>query len=159
MLRLFARQSVLPTSGRAYAIPSGRRNCCCRAAAGCTQCPGSLLSYAVPMPTQYTDDLALALRLADAADAISLPRFGAADLQVTAKPDLTPVSDADLAVERAIRSMLAGERPADAIVGEEFGDSDRSPRQPGRPRVGGAGCWTRSTAPRTSSAGCRSGRR
>ncbi len=61
--------------------------------------------------------------MADAADAISLPRFGATDLQVTAKPDLTPVSDADLAVERAIRSMLAGARPGDAIVGEEFGES------------------------------------
>ena len=70
------------------------------------------------------DDLALALALADAADAISLPRFRAADLQVTAKPDLTPVSDADLAVERAIRSVLAIERPDDAIVGEEFGESD-----------------------------------
>ena len=70
------------------------------------------------------DDLALALQLADAADAISLPRFRAADLQVTAKPDLTPVSDADLAVERAIRAVLAGERPDDAIIGEEFGESD-----------------------------------
>jgi len=63
------------------------------------------------------------MALADAADAISLPRFGAADLKVTAKPDLTPVSDADLAVERAIRAVLAIERPDDAIVGEEFGDS------------------------------------
>src|SRR6478609_906737 len=69
------------------------------------------------------DDLALALVMADAADAISLPRFGATDLRVTAKPDLTPVSDADLAVERAIRSMLAKQRPDDAIVGEEFGES------------------------------------
>ena len=67
------------------------------------------------------DDLDLALRLADAADAISLPRFGAADLQVAAKPDLTPVSDADLAVERAIRATLQRERPDDAIIGEEFG--------------------------------------
>ena len=73
---------------------------------------------------QHAADLALALRLADAADAISLPRFRAEDLQVTAKPDLTPVSDADLAVERAIRSTIAAERPDDAIVGEEFGDSD-----------------------------------
>jgi histidinol-phosphatase len=72
----------------------------------------------------YSADLALALRLADAADAISLPRFGAADLRVTAKPDLTPVSDADLAVERAIRSVLAVERPGDAIVGEEFGAAE-----------------------------------
>lgn len=68
-------------------------------------------------------DLTLALHLADLADAVSLPRFGAADLQVTAKPDLTPVTDADLAVESAIRARLAVDRPADRIVGEEFGGS------------------------------------
>ena len=78
----------------------------------------------MPNSPALQDDLALALRLADAADAISLPRFRAADLQVAAKPDLTPVSDADLAVERAIRALLADERPTDAIVGEEFGESD-----------------------------------
>ena len=66
-------------------------------------------------------DLELALALADAADAISLARFGAADLQVTAKPDLTPVSDADLAVERALRDLLARHRPGDEVLGEEFG--------------------------------------
>src|SRR6476661_4233916 len=75
-----------------------------------------------PSPSR-ADDLALALAMADAADAISLPRFGAADLRVTAKPDLTPVSDADLAVEQAIRSLLADQRPGDAIVGEEYGAS------------------------------------
>lgn len=69
----------------------------------------------------YSDDLALALRLADAADAISLPRFGSADLRVDSKPDLTPVSDADLAVERAIRDLLTAERPGDSVLGEEFG--------------------------------------
>lgn len=67
------------------------------------------------------DDLSLALTLADAADAISLPRFGATDLTVTAKPDLTPVSDADLAVESALRALLAEQRPGDTVVGEEFG--------------------------------------
>jgi histidinol-phosphatase len=71
----------------------------------------------------FADDLVLALRLADAADSISLARFGSADLRVEAKPDLTPVSDADLAVERAIRDLLATERPDDAVVGEEFGES------------------------------------
>lgn len=70
-------------------------------------------------------DLALALDLADLADEISLPRFGAADLQVTAKPDLTPVSDADLAVETALRERIARERPDDVVVGEEFGGADR----------------------------------
>ena len=69
----------------------------------------------------HPDDLTLALALADAADAISLPRFGASDLTVTSKPDLTPVSDADLAVETAIRAILSAERPDDAVVGEEFG--------------------------------------
>ncbi len=69
------------------------------------------------------DDLALAMQLADVADMISLPRFGAVDLRVTAKPDLTPVSDADTAVERAIRDALATQRPDDAVLGEEFGAS------------------------------------
>jgi histidinol-phosphatase len=67
------------------------------------------------------DDLELALRLADAADVITLDRFGALDLQVTSKPDLTPVTDADQGVERAIREMLAIERPDDAVLGEEYG--------------------------------------
>ena len=65
------------------------------------------------------------MQLADLADAISLPRFGASDLRVTAKPDLTPVSDADLAVETAIRELIARERPDDLVVGEEFGGADR----------------------------------
>ena len=46
----------------------------------------------------FSDDLALAHQLADLADAVTMPRFGAADLDVESKPDLTPVSDADLAV-------------------------------------------------------------
>lgn len=73
------------------------------------------------MATDYSADLALALRLADAADAITRDRFGALDLKVDDKPDLSPVSDADLAVERLIREMLATERPDDAVLGEEFG--------------------------------------
>ncbi len=66
-------------------------------------------------------DLALALSLADAADAISLGRFRAADLQVETKPDLTPVTEADRAVETMIRERLAIERPDDGLLGEEFG--------------------------------------
>jgi len=71
----------------------------------------------------YTDDMTLALRLADAADRISLDRFGSSDLRIESKPDLTPVSDADLAVERAIRALLEIERPTDAVIGEEYGAS------------------------------------
>ena len=69
----------------------------------------------------YADDLALALELATIADALTLERFEATDLQVTSKPDMTPVSDADLAVEEALRAKLAESRPADAVIGEEFG--------------------------------------
>ncbi|MDR1999406.1 MAG: histidinol phosphatase, partial [Frankiaceae bacterium] len=71
----------------------------------------------------HAQDLRLALRLADEADAISLPRFGAADLAVTQKPDFTPVSDADRSVERTVRRMLSERRPHDAQLGEEFGGS------------------------------------
>ncbi len=75
------------------------------------------------------DDLVLALALADAADALTLSRFRALDLDVTAKPDLTPVSDADLAVETALRELLSQARPADAVLGEEHGTTGSGPRQ------------------------------
>jgi histidinol-phosphatase len=69
------------------------------------------------------DDLALALALADVADAITVSRFRATDLLVETKPDLTPVTEADRDVERAIRDQLAAARPADSVLGEEFGAS------------------------------------
>ena len=75
------------------------------------------------------DDLALAHELADAADAHTLSRFLAVDLQVRSKPDLTPVSDADTAVEQAIRATLAVRRPSDAVLGEEDGQSGAGPRR------------------------------
>jgi histidinol-phosphatase len=66
-------------------------------------------------------DLELALTLATRADEITMGRFGALDLRIDTKPDLTPVTDADEAVEADIRSVLARERPGDAIFGEEQG--------------------------------------
>ena len=87
-------------------------------------------------------DIELAWALADTADAISLARFGAGDLQVSAKPDLTPVTDADLAVEQALRDQLARYRPDDQVVGEEFGapagGSSGGYPDGGAPRGGGA---------------------
>jgi histidinol-phosphatase len=71
----------------------------------------------------YADDLALAHMLADTADSISMARFRAGDLRVESKPDLTPVSDADTAVEQALRATLARARPRDGVLGEEFGRS------------------------------------
>lgn len=75
------------------------------------------------------DDLELAHELADRADAVSLGRFRAVDLDVQTKPDRTPVTEADLAVERAIRDRLAEERPGDGILGEEFGTEGDVTRQ------------------------------
>lgn len=71
--------------------------------------------------TSYAADLHLALAIADRADAITTDRFLALDLQVDDKPDLSPVSDADLAVETSVRTVLSEERPDDAVLGEEFG--------------------------------------
>jgi histidinol-phosphatase len=75
------------------------------------------------------DDLALALRLADAADAISADRFRSRDLTISTKPDRTYVTDADQAVERAIRAGVADARPGDGIYGEEYGTEGDSSRQ------------------------------
>jgi histidinol-phosphatase len=73
--------------------------------------------------SSFAEELAFALSLADRADAISLDRYRAIDLEITTKPDNTPVTDADRAVEEAIREMIEETYPADKIVGEEFGDS------------------------------------
>jgi len=65
--------------------------------------------------------LDLALELADLADRITTARFRAHDLRVETKPDLTPVSEADQAVERAIRDRLASVTDH-GVLGEEYGD-------------------------------------
>ena len=75
---------------------------------------------------EILDDLALAHALADLADAISLDRYQAQDLVITTKPDNTPVTDADRAVETAIREALATHRQSDGLVGEEFGSDKGS---------------------------------
>ena len=77
----------------------------------------------------FVDDLRLAHILADNADSLTMSRFKAVDLQVTAKPDLTPVSDADTAVEDAIRRTLGTARPRDAVHGEEREDTGFGPRR------------------------------
>ncbi len=111
------------------------------------------------MGSDFTDDLRLAHVLADDADSLTESRFRAQDLHVTTKPDLTPVTDADITVEEAIRRTLARARPRDAVLGEEGGvdrqqqpPMDRRPHRrhqelrPGRPRVGDADRASRSTA-------------
>lgn len=89
--------------------------------------------------TDPPDDLELALELADLADGLTLARFRAEDLVVETKPDLTPVSEADRAVEQAIRERLATVRPEDSVVGEEYGDSFGSGDSSGSGASSGSG--------------------
>jgi histidinol-phosphatase len=71
--------------------------------------------------SSVANDVKLALRLADEADALTMERFGALDLRIETKPDLTPVTDADRGAEEALRAALSAQRPEDALLGEEFG--------------------------------------
>jgi histidinol-phosphatase len=79
--------------------------------------------------TIASEDLTLALELADAADEITMARFGADDLAVETKPDMTPVSEADRAVEQRVHQLLSEHRPGDGLIGEEFGGDELGGRR------------------------------
>jgi myo-inositol-1(or 4)-monophosphatase len=69
--------------------------------------------------------LAVALEAAHAAAAELTARFGRAPHGVRTKSSPTdPVSEADLAAERAVRAVLAERRPNDTVIGEEGGEVD-----------------------------------
>ena len=91
--------------------------------------PSTPVSFRAPFEGDLQADLTLALRLADAADAASMARFDAADLDVQLKADATHVTEADLATERAIREILEAQRPDDGVFGEEFGVTGSTERQ------------------------------
>lgn len=84
---------------------------------------------AVELLHPISSDLRLARELADLADTIALPAFRARDFGVYVKEDRTHVTDADRAVERALRDRLAQARPSDGIYGEEYGSQGSSKRQ------------------------------
>ncbi|GAA4679333.1 histidinol-phosphatase [Nocardioides nanhaiensis] len=88
----------------------------------------SLWAVATDAP-DYTDDLRLAHVLADDADSLTTARFKALDLHVMSKPDLTPVTDADRAVEEGIRRTLSRVRSRDAVTGEEEGTTGSGSRR------------------------------
>ena len=58
-------------------------------------------------PGDLLGDIEPLKELAHASDEISFDRFQAQDLQIETKPDATPVTDADRAVEQKIRTILA----------------------------------------------------
>ena len=59
---------------------------------------------------------------ADRADEISTRLFRSSDLHVEEKPDRTLVTEADLAVEEAVREMVARRHPQLGVFGEEHGE-------------------------------------
>src|SRR5689334_14927275 len=77
----------------------------------------------------FSEDMRLAHVLADQADSISMERFRAQDLKVETKPDLTPVTDADRAVEEQLRITLSRARTRDAVQGEEMGTTGHGSRR------------------------------
>ena len=67
------------------------------------------------------DELSLAIRIADAADAISLPYFERQNFTLSRKADHSEVTEADRNTETVIVDLLAKHRPDHAIYGEEHG--------------------------------------
>lgn len=100
------------------------------------------------------DDIALARRLADVAWTAIRPHFrnlnGVDHKAGTTKSGFDPVTEADRAAELAMRALIAQERPADGVTGEEFPDSDSAsgwrwyfdPIDGTRAFVGGLPVWT-----------------
>ncbi len=64
------------------------------------------------------------MELADGADVISMDRWRAHDLRVDSKPDFSPVTEADQAIERQIRERVQRDRPGHSVIGEEYGLHD-----------------------------------
>ncbi len=83
---------------------------------------------AVPTGPTYASELAFALDVADQADRISRRYFRSIDLHVDRKADASPVSEADTAIERAIRQRVGETYPDHAVLGEEYGVSQPDAR-------------------------------
>ena len=70
-------------------------------------------------------DIALALRLADAAGEAIRPHFRSG-VESERKGDASPVTIADRSAEEAMRRILKAEVPQDAVIGEDFGATNGS---------------------------------
>ena len=66
------------------------------------------------------NDLEVAFEVADQAAALALRYFETGVVSMP-KADGSPVTEADLAVERLLRDSLGHLRPEDAVLGEEHG--------------------------------------
>jgi histidinol-phosphatase len=70
--------------------------------------------------TAFDEELVFAHELADLAGEIGLGFFRGS-FEVTIKPDRTPVTEADLSIESAIRDAVKERYPEDSVLGEEGG--------------------------------------
>ena len=61
--------------------------------------------------------------LADGADRLALQFFRSRDLRVDEKPDLSPVTEADRAIEAMARQLLRDRHPEMGVLGEEQGEA------------------------------------
>ncbi len=71
----------------------------------------------------FNDRRQTAIMAANAAGAAIRPFFRASDPGLEIKDDLSPVTRADRAAEAAMRAVIAARHPADAILGEEGGET------------------------------------
>jgi histidinol-phosphatase len=76
----------------------------------------------------FEEELAFAEAAADRASEIAMSFF-LGSFEVREKPDHSPVTEADLAVEAAFREMVAERFPDDAVVGEEQGRTGSADRE------------------------------
>jgi histidinol-phosphatase len=76
----------------------------------------------MPAPPVDRDLVDFASDLARRAGALSLQWFGSSSLHIATKTDGSPVTEADLAVERLLRDEIAAAFPDDAVLGEEEAD-------------------------------------
>jgi histidinol-phosphatase len=70
---------------------------------------------------QAADDLSLALAMADASDAFTMPRFQQQDFTLGWKDDRTEVTEADRGAESLLAGMVLDARPLHGFFGEEHG--------------------------------------
>jgi histidinol-phosphatase len=76
----------------------------------------------------YEEELAFAIDLADRAGEIGLSYFRGS-FEVHEKADRTPVTEADLAIEAAIRAAVRERYPGDGVLGEEGGQEGDASRR------------------------------
>ena len=75
------------------------------------------------------DKLDFALALAEVANQMALAKYKTSTLKIETKPDLTPVTEADTAIEKELRRLIA-QASNEPVLGEESGHEEVDPDKP-----------------------------